>query len=633
MKRSVKIGLLDSGIANKHAAMKGAVIDGWKGDFSTYDDLTGHGTACAYIIQEMSPLSRIYNVKIFDDVRVTSPQLVIDGIRWCLENEIDVINLSLAIPEVDYYYEFVRICTEASEKNLIIVAAADNLGRVCLPAYLDNVFGVGAASFDSEYDFFYVENHPIQLYAKGNSQRVADHKGGFKYEQGTSLAAAHMTAIIASTISEISPCDCIDFQFVAELLKGRALLLKGGKILIVNEEFDFQENTKKNFIKSELSERIELIDKAVFLGSNSEVQLFRDYEELLKFDLVGVVEPQHNSFPSPSMWFASERALESERVDYNINEDKLFDAAMACLSKVDTLILGHVEMQDENFTARLLSESIQSGKNVFSLGLLQNPPKTLLKNYVHRPKTPWISWPHVDENRISELLNEMSSDHILNSQILVLGIVHISEQQSGKFNIELMLRQQLLKRGHKIRQIGSSSYSELFGCDYSFYSNYFSPSFSTHLQVAYAKLMLETINNIDREAQLIIVSCGQAISPKSFVSNDFFDTHSLSAMALLFGIQADGFIVVVNEIDDCDHVARNIDVLQSMFMTDVLFIVYNSLSVYSKFVDPSADVIFTDHVRCDIAKLREVINCPVFDGRDEKSRDVMASYIIRYFDL
>lgn len=638
MKKSIKIGLLDSGATKGHAAMIGTVIDGWKSDFSNYDDLTGHGTACAYIIQKMMPSSQIYNVKIFDDTRTTSPKLVVEGIRWCLENGMDIINLSLSIPEIDYYYEFERVCREAIEKNVIIVAAADNLGRACLPAYLDIVFGVGAASFESDYDFFYRPDHPIQLYAKGDSQKVADHKGLFKYEQGTSLAAAHITAIIASLISETDRGNDLDLQLVKEQLKTRALPFEEKRILIVNEDFDFNENTKKLIIKNELSERIELIDKAVVVGSSFEVQLFCDYEDLLAFDLVGVVESHHDSFSNSPMWLALKNALGgalaiTEKVNSNTNYENLFTAVMDLLSRADTLVLGHVEAQDENFATKLLSETIDSGKNVFSLVPLRKLPKTFFGDYIHRQNSPWISWPHVDEDRLSKQLKAISNTHILNSQILVLGIVHISEQRIGKFNIELMLRQQLLKRDHKIRQIGSSPYSELFSCDYSHYNNYFSPSFPTDLQMAYSKSILETINNLYSETDLIIVSCDQAISPKSFVSNNFFCTHSLSTMAFLFGMQPDGFIVVVNEMDDCEYVYRNINTLKNMFMTDVFFVIHNSLLGYSKPMGFNTDAFFAGHVKDGISKIQEVLDCPVFDAHEANSRDMMASHIIRYFDL
>ncbi len=637
MKKVIKIGLLDSGIKINHVATRYMIKDGWKGDFPTFDDLTGHGTTCASIIQKMTPSSVIYNVKIFDEERVTYPQLIIDGIRWCIENRMDIINLSLAIPETDYYYEFDRVCTEAVEKNIIIVAAADNLGRVCLPAYLDIVFGVGSASFESDYDFMYREGHPIQLYAKGDSQKVADSKGTFKYTQGTSLAASHITAIIASLILETGLCNGLNFQFVEEQLRAKALPFQEEKILISNEDFDFQENTKKIYLRSELSERLAHFGKTVVLGSTVEIQLFRDYKDMLQFELIEV-KSHGNSLPNLPPWLSLKSVLgHGQAITENITShtacEKLFDSAMELLLKADTLVLGHIEGQDENFIPMLLSKAIESGKNVFLLHPLESLDKSSLRRYVHRQEAPWISWPHINEASLVEQLKSISDTHITNSQILVLGIVHLSEQHLGKFNVELMLRQQLLKRGHKIRQIGSSSYSEIFGCDYSYNSNYFPSSFPTDLQVAYAKSMIESSNNINNKTDLLIVSCDKAIAPRSFVSKNFFCTYSLPDIAFLFGIQPDSFIVVVNEMDDCEYISRNIKTLQNLFMTDVLFVIYNGLLGYSNLVRLSNDVFLSENIRNRISKLQKQLDIPIFDSHSENSLNMMVSHISHHFDL
>ena len=66
--RAIRIAILDSGINVGHFAIGEdvKVKEGWKAEFPTYDDKMGHGTACAYIIQKLSPQAELYNVKIFD---------------------------------------------------------------------------------------------------------------------------------------------------------------------------------------------------------------------------------------------------------------------------------------------------------------------------------------------------------------------------------------------------------------------------------------------------------------------------------------------------------------------------------------------------------------------------------------
>ena len=65
-----------------------------------------------------------------------------------------------------------------------------------MPAYLDNVIGVGFAKNIKEDEFYYLKTKQIKFYAKGDNVRVPSLKGEFTNVFGVSYSTANMTGII-----------------------------------------------------------------------------------------------------------------------------------------------------------------------------------------------------------------------------------------------------------------------------------------------------------------------------------------------------------------------------------------------------------------------------------------------------
>src|SRR4030095_14125245 len=98
--RGVKVGIIDSGVNPAHphvgGVAGGARISSSESVYSNdYLDYIGHGTAVAGAIREKAPDSLLYAVKVFDRALTTNIEAIIKAIDWCIEREIDVINLSL----------------------------------------------------------------------------------------------------------------------------------------------------------------------------------------------------------------------------------------------------------------------------------------------------------------------------------------------------------------------------------------------------------------------------------------------------------------------------------------------------------------------------------------------------------
>ena len=115
----VRIGILDSGVCRTHPHV-GKIVDGITitadGAMAGYEDTLGHGTAVASIIHHLNPEADLVAVKIFDRKLATSLPVVIRAIDWCLEHDIQVINLSLGTLNPEHRSAFEEVVARTHGK-------------------------------------------------------------------------------------------------------------------------------------------------------------------------------------------------------------------------------------------------------------------------------------------------------------------------------------------------------------------------------------------------------------------------------------------------------------------------------------------------------------------------------------
>ena len=539
----MKVGLIDSGIN-----LRNNIIHGCKFEYTDYTDYINHGTTCAKIIHGISPEIEIYNIKVFNKKLVTSSKKIIKAIEWCIKNNIRIINLSISINDVNYYYEFKQVCDSAFEKGIIIIASADNLGRPCLPAYLDNVLGVGIADLSSDNDFIFSEDSEIQLYTRGD---LLGKDKTLNKNHSTSHATAHMTGIITNILSDNPK---ISFSELKALLKLKAIEYQSNKILRQNQSFNFIKNTKP--IKLNTNDNtIQNLGKVAFLGTEIEANLFRKHETSLKFEIHELIELKFNS-----------------EIDFrNINNSNKNQALIlpSCfetsLSGCKSLIIGSLS-GELYFQARKIAEKLK--KNIYSLYPIKNDIINQGKNETNN-----IYLLQVDPRiRLNELII-ISPQHITNNQVPILGIINLCQNQE-LFNVEIIIKKELEANNFKVGQISSDPKANLFGFDYSF-SDF--KQIPNNLQSAYAKALVESVNNKKPDADILLVGIDEAIVPLTSNNSDFFGHNSSLSISMLFGFQPDAVIIVIDEIVEFDYLIRSINCIESLFNTEVLLVINNSL--------------------------------------------------------
>lgn len=226
--QGVKIAIIDSGAATTHDNLHGIragfdVINKKTNPDSWDQDTLGHGTHCAGVIaaadiasgiRGFAPDAEVHACKLFPGGQVSQ---LIDALEYCIDKQIDVVNLSLGGAEV----------SEALEQQIIrarragiacIVAAGNSGGAVQYPASSPNVLAVAAIgkldefptdsyhaqTLDSNvdaYGYFTAKfscfGPQVAVCAPGVAITSCVPPNNFAAWDGTSMAAPHVTGLAA----------------------------------------------------------------------------------------------------------------------------------------------------------------------------------------------------------------------------------------------------------------------------------------------------------------------------------------------------------------------------------------------------------------------------------------------------
>lgn len=204
----VKIAVMDTGVtATEDIDVAGRInfIQGEEDVDPLYEDVSGHGTAVASVIAAkdneigitgVNPNAELYSVKVLNDDKQASLSGIIKGIYWCIENDIDIINMSFGTTVKSEILE--QVIKEADNAGILMIAAAGNLGEkdgestVEYPAAFDEVMAVGAMNPQGEVSDMSSVGAEIELMAPGESVLATGYYNEIICTDGTSMAAPHV---------------------------------------------------------------------------------------------------------------------------------------------------------------------------------------------------------------------------------------------------------------------------------------------------------------------------------------------------------------------------------------------------------------------------------------------------------
>lgn len=220
--RAVQVALVDSGVDVSHPSLEKSKIRSMhvvrQGEGFTVlpdepVDRSGHGTACAGIIQRLAPFADITSVCVLSNEGRCSRDGLLAALRHCVREGFDVVNLSLGIDvpkgaplrPTDYksIVELYEIADLAYTAGVVLVAAGPNASAFrTYPGRFKSLIGVGRAASDDP-EFLQTEiTVDYEILAPGNDVVAPALGGGERRWTGTSFAAPHVTAHVARLRAE-----------------------------------------------------------------------------------------------------------------------------------------------------------------------------------------------------------------------------------------------------------------------------------------------------------------------------------------------------------------------------------------------------------------------------------------------
>ena len=227
--KPVKVFVVDSGIDTGKSDLKlyvkrstgfGVNIDSYIAEDDKRQVTNEHGTAISLIIRDICNGIELTSINILSERLTADARVLIYTLCWCLEQEVDIIHLSLGTRKLFYSFALRKIVKEACKKGIIIVAALDNHPGRCYPGYLKGVIGVRGEELHNKTDFYFDGRFLVAPCHTNGIRGIETLECAFIKQVGNSMAAAYITGHVAGIIGQYGNTN---YQFIVESLKKRQI--------------------------------------------------------------------------------------------------------------------------------------------------------------------------------------------------------------------------------------------------------------------------------------------------------------------------------------------------------------------------------------------------------------------------
>ncbi|WP_188208160.1 S8 family peptidase [Alkalibacillus aidingensis] len=215
----VNVAVLDTGIDASHEDLDVAgghsVFDDAENSDPYYDE-NGHGTHVAGTVAALdndlgvvgvAPDASVYAVKVLDNSGSGSYAGIAEGIEWSIQNDMDIINMSLGGSQSSSILE--EYTDLAYEEGVLVVAAAGNDGNrggnndsVGYPAKYDSAIAVAAVDENNQRATFSSTGPDVELSAPGVDVLSSVPGDSYDTYNGTSMASPHVAGVAAQVWAE-----------------------------------------------------------------------------------------------------------------------------------------------------------------------------------------------------------------------------------------------------------------------------------------------------------------------------------------------------------------------------------------------------------------------------------------------
>ncbi|MBE5063870.1 S8 family serine peptidase [Lachnospiraceae bacterium DSM 108991] len=269
MKR--KVAVIDSGINSSDPLLVGKEIQNLcyeDGEVRNWYICTNnmHGTEVVKVLLHEAPDIELLSVRVLQEDNRCMISAVLKAIRFCIDSDVDVINLSLGCCSSGSkrMQEMKALCNEAEERGIAVFAADHNLpGRIAYPANFDNVVGVNTSEVLEDYcqvkfkdklvnfseNMVFIPDDTQCVIRKGNSFLCPFLVGLFCRYIGDKDINTRLIEDFMSFLSELSKKENIEKIFFDKKKAQEMNSLNGKRLLYFADDWDFNNQQMFNIYK------------------------------------------------------------------------------------------------------------------------------------------------------------------------------------------------------------------------------------------------------------------------------------------------------------------------------------------------------------------------------------------------
>lgn len=213
--KGIRVAVLDTGTSIDHPDLLTAIVEAKDFTGSRYGpvDMNGHSSHCLGIIGArdndtgvvgVAPECDLLAGKVLGDDGSGSNRSIAAGIRWAIDNRVNIISMSLGSPYPDEIIH--RAIVEAVRAGVIVVCAAGNSGpaanTVEYPGKWSEAIAVGAINANRQVATFSSRGPEVAIAAPGEKILSCYLNRSVAVLSGTSMATPYISGIVALMLAK-----------------------------------------------------------------------------------------------------------------------------------------------------------------------------------------------------------------------------------------------------------------------------------------------------------------------------------------------------------------------------------------------------------------------------------------------
>lgn len=619
----IRIAVIDTGVKRSHRDLKGANILSYKYDghkiieeTNVDNDQYGHGTACCWIIKKIVDFEcEIISIKALNNDGTGSEESIFQSLKWCAENEVKFINLSLGTYNTKTIEKFIELGNYLLKKGILTFTSLGDNGTSAIPACLNNYMSV-KSSYAIKPNKYYYDKFKNQFEAYGAAQRVAWCGPDYVYLSGNSFATARVTGMIAKLIYGLysSSEQYVDFTNCYSIIEKNSLKIN---------TTSFNQLKRDEVIKKYNSEKYE-IKKALVVPFNKEIHALLRNE--LNLDYSFEICDPYNKFNIGKNAYQLAN-IHTDKEKYIFGDVELFLKE----NDVDTMIISRTHILDKLYGKDILRElleiAINYNKNIYSLEYLDYYMYSdLFENAIEKGikiRHPMLLLEDLDSSK-----NFIEMYGKFDGTIPILGVFGTGSRV-GKVTTQIVLRYMLKKLNYNVCSLGTEITSELLG---------FEAIYPMEMEASVRFDKMHTIEYLQGQIRkmelskpdIILVGAQSGTIPYSYAQNSY--NYTLPTLIFLMGTIPNAYILNISINDEIKYIQDTITVIEKLGKGKVILIVISDCQIRRTSHKMIKNVYLSSMELESYAKdYEKILSLPVTDVITEEGKEKMLKVILSFF--